>query len=151
MGKALLSAEEAKPKVPHPEGRRCLCCEATQASQWRGPGMNYCSIGKCRREAKEARKKMCNTAAPEDKVKVLEAAVRELEEQLGALDTNVEHQDKRIAEQEGRLGQQEEAMAAMKRQMAFLAQQMMQPRGSKQAGEKRPALAELPPRVQLPQ
>ena len=82
---------------------------------------------------------------------VCAAAVRELEEQLGVLDTNVEHQDTRIAEQEGRLGQQEEAMAAMKRQMAFLVQQMVQPRGSKQTGEKRPALAELPPRVQLPQ
>ena len=42
----------------------CLSCGATEASQWRGPGGNYCSVGKCKTEAKEASKRMRNTAAP---------------------------------------------------------------------------------------
>ena len=29
------SAEEAKPKKPHPKGLACLGCGATEASQWR--------------------------------------------------------------------------------------------------------------------
>ena len=146
-----VSAVEAKPMVPHKDGRSCLGCEATLASQWRGPGSNYCSLSQCKKAACAARQQtMRNTCAPlEETVVALQAEVHDLEEQLGCLDRKVEEQEKRLAEKD-------EAFAAMQRQLAFLAQQcsVMQLRDAWMPSThacKRPALASLPPRVNLPQ
>ena len=147
---SFVSAEEAKPKVPHKNGRVCLSCGATEASQWRGPGGNYCSVGKCKTEAKEASERMRNTAAPlAEQVTALKSEVHELHEQVDALDTKVE-------KQEARLEEQEEALAAMRRHVAHLAHQCSFQRNgacdvmNDRAGHKRQALADLPPRIQLP-
>ena len=149
-----VSAVEAKPMVPHKDGRSCLGCEATLASQWRGPGSNYCSLSQCKKAAGAAREQMRNTSgAPlEETVTALQTEVHELEEQIGTLDRKVEEQQKRLAEQDT-------AFAAMQRQVAYLslAQSAMQQRDacessrmqSMQAG-KRPALSSLPPRLNLP-
>ena len=106
-----VSAVEAKPMVPHKDGRSCLGCEATLASQWRGPGSNYCSLSQCKKAAGAAREQMRNTAdAPlEETVAALQTEVHELEEQIGTLDRRVEEQQKRLTEQD-------KAFAAMQRQ-----------------------------------
>ena len=145
-----VSAVEAKPMVPHKDGGSCLSCKATMASQWRGPGSNYCSLSQCKKAASKARQQMRNTSAPlEETVAALQAEVHDLEEQLGCLDRKVEEQEKRLAEKD-------EAFAAMQRQVAFLAQQcsVMQQREAwmpRAHACKRPALASLPPRINLPQ
>ena len=83
-----VSAVEAKPMVPHKDGGSCLSCKATMASQWRGPGSNYCSLSQCKKAASAARQQtMRNTCAPlEETVVALQAEVHDLEEQLGCLD-----------------------------------------------------------------
>ena len=37
------SEEDAKPKQPHPNGLLCKGCGADKASEWRGPGREFCS------------------------------------------------------------------------------------------------------------
>ena len=43
------SEEDAKPKEPHPKGLLCKSCGADKASEWRGPGREYCS--KCKKHS----------------------------------------------------------------------------------------------------
>ena len=146
------SADEAKPMLPHKDGGACLCCEATFASQWRGPGSSYCSLSKCKKAAQAAREQMRNApAAPlKEKVTALEAEVHELQDQVGSLDNRVEEQERRLAEQD-------ELVGVMKRQLNHLTQvcSALQHRSGCErmqdgTASKRPALAVLPPRMQLP-
>ena len=101
----------AKPKVLHKSGGKCLSCGALSASQWRGPGGNFCSIAKCEKAAKAAR------------------------EALKA-DPMAERMAQRVEDLEDEMQEMKAMMAAMQAQLAQSAQERLMLSGP--SGSKRP-------------
>jgi chromosome segregation ATPase len=142
------SAEEAKPKKPHPEGLACLGCGATEASQWRGPGGQYCSC--CKKAAAGAR--AAEKADPRD------ALLQELRQRLEATEAGLAKALARLDEQErwreetnaflddldGDLSKDAEDIRTVKSQLASLSQRLLlkrRPSDAAASAAKRPALA----------
>ena len=102
------SAAEAKPKVPHKHGRACRSCGVTEASQWRGPGGDFCSC--CTKEAKAAREAL--KADEKDKLLAeLTGRLEDAEDRLGA-------QAEELRSQAAAIFQLNQTVAAMQEELA---------------------------------
>ena len=136
-----ITAEAARPKIPHKLGLECLGCGATEAAEWRGPGGRYGSC--CRKKADAARRAL--DADPRDKLleemrRQLEATVTELavvKAQLKRQDGMLLEHDAELDAHADHLKEDDKSIKALEKQVAQVSQrQLMQPN----AGMKRPAL-----------
>ena len=83
-----VAEDDQKPKLPHKTGGSCRNCGARTASQWRGPGGDYCSIGKCVKAGIEARSAR-NTDKTSQRVDDLEEEVCELKDMVAAMQSQL--------------------------------------------------------------
>jgi uncharacterized coiled-coil protein SlyX len=138
--------EDAKPKIPQPNGLDCLGCHVTDASEWRGPGRRFCA--RCRKAADEARA-VVRLAKGGDVQSAQEARICMLEERLTVQQAHLERQHDELRDQQSLIiGLQREVLrlartAAGKPQLKHAAAAEAVVWKEACAGAKRPALAEL--------
>ena len=136
------SEEDAKPKEPHPKGLVCKSCGADKASEWRGPGREFCS--KCKKQAAEARAEL-KTDPRDVQIKALTERLQSAEELIEKLTKSYEELVGCVSEQAATQDEQKQEMETMRAELAGVARQASAAK-TKAARAKRAAFGQLPPR-----
>ena len=130
------------PKEPHPKGLLCKSCGTDKASQWRGPGGQFCS--KCKKEAGAARAAL--KADPRDaQIEALSERLHNAEELIEKLTQSYEELVGCVSEQAATQDEQKQEMETMRAELAGVAKQASAAK-TKAARAKRAAFGQLPPR-----
>ena len=142
--------EDAKPKVPHPDGLQCVSCGAGVASQWRGINGDHCSKSKCKDHAKQERA-AASEAASNPKVAELEERLTAAEARIKFLEAWKAAQGQRTGSgDEGRCAALEEQLAALTRKMELLTSYCGMAAERTAGGKRKPPPAGVPlPRAPL--
>ena len=135
------SEEDAKPKEPHPKGLLCKSCGADKASEWRGPGRQFCS--KCKKQAAEARAAM-KTDPRDAQIEALKERLQSAEELIEKLTKSYEELVGCVSEQAATQDEQKEEMETLRSELAGVAKEASVAK-TKAARAKRAALFGLPP------
>ena len=135
------SEEDAKPKEPHPKGLLCKSCGADKASEWRGPGREYCS--KCKKQAAEARAAL-KTDLHDAQVKALTERLQSAEELIDKLTKRYEELVGCVSAQSDEQDELKQEMATLRSELAGVAKQASVAK-TKAARAKRAAFGQLPP------
>ena len=135
------SEEDAKPKQSHPKGLSCKSCGADKASEWRGPGREFCS--KCKKQAAEARAEL-KTDPRDAQIKALTERLQSAEELIEKLTKSYEELVDCVSAQSDEQDEQKEEMATLRSEIAVVAKQASMAR-TKAAVAKRAAFGQLPP------
>ena len=135
------SEEDAKPKQPHPNGLLCKGCGADKASEWRGPGRDFCS--KCKKQAAEARAEL-KTDPRDVQIKALTERLQSAEELIEKLTKGYEELVGCVSEQAATQDEQKQEMETLRPELAGVAKQASAAR-TKAVRAKRAAFGQLPP------
>ena len=135
------SEEDAKPKEPHPKGLVCKSCGADKASEWRGPGREFCS--KCKKQAAEARAAL-KTDPHDAQVKALTERLQSAEELIDKLTKGYEDLVACVSEQAATQDELKQEVDTLRSQLAGVAQTAAAAK-TKAARAKRAAFGQLPP------